>query len=516
MPSFFYNGEEVSFQEGDNILQAILRTGKEIPHFCYHEALTPAATCRMCMVDIQDAGNGRPIPKLQTSCSTPAQEGMKVVTASKKVEKARESVMEFLLFNHPLDCVICDQAGECKLQDYSFKHGTGKSVMDSEKRVYGNRSIGSYLELERNRCIHCTRCVRFTQEVTGTNEMGAFNRSNELTVDTFVDSPLTDNFQGNLADICPVGAITTKDFRFQKRVWFGKHTDSICAGCSRGCNVKVHHEKDKIFRFVAKTNPNVNKWWICDSGRTSFHSYLDLKNRQLVPKVDDKKVSLSFCYKKVRSILEGAEKDQKEVGIFLSPHLSNEEVFVAKKFFSRELSKSTFFTSQSPKEEGINKDKNFIHQLVRLDKAPNRMGLTLQGVKPLKGELRKFSTLFVLGATNDELNALEISEETELILVTSWFSALTKSTVTLPLKSYFEKTGSYTNFESVLQEAKAIIPPVGSSQSLIELLVNLIQTDNGFNIPKSQHQALQGLAEEVKTFSPVLEKKIPELGLNLK
>ena len=276
MPKFYLDDKEIKFQKGDDILKAALKSKKFIPHYCAHEGLSRVATCRMCMVEVISA-NGKAIPKLQTACSTPAEEGMKVITENKRVKEAREAVLEFLLINHPLDCPICDQSGECELQDFYFKYGRGKSLVQHEKRVYGWRDIGSFLQLERNRCIHCTRCVRFTQEVTGTHEMGVFGRNYQLSVDTFIDYPLSDNFQGNLADICPVGAITTKDFRFKNRVWMQKQTPSICNGCSTGCNIQVCHYQGQVFRFIPRENMEVNKWWMCDHGRLSFHNLVNKK-----------------------------------------------------------------------------------------------------------------------------------------------------------------------------------------------------------------------------------------------
>ena len=232
MPVFHIDDQPIEFQPGEKILSAALRNGKKIPHYCYHPGMSIVATCRMCVVDIVDLGNGRPAPKLQTACSVDAAEGMKIETTNQKVEEGRKLVNEFLLINHPLDCPICDQSGECTLQDYSFEYGSGKSEMDYSKRVYGWRDIGTFVSLERNRCIQCSRCDRFTREITGTNEFGMFNRGHELTVDTYSDRPMTNKFQGNMADICPVGAITEKEFRFKRRVWKLKKNRSICTGCS--------------------------------------------------------------------------------------------------------------------------------------------------------------------------------------------------------------------------------------------------------------------------------------------
>ena len=195
MPVFHIDDQPVEFQPGEKILSAALRNGKKIPHYCYHPGMSIVATCRMCVVDIVDLGNGRPAPKLQTACSVDAAEGMKIETINQRVEEGRKLVNEFLLINHPLDCPICDQSGECSLQDYSFEYGSGKSEMDYSKRVYGWRDIGTFVSLERNRCIQCSRCDRFTREITGTNEFGMFNRGHELTVDTYTDRKMTNKFK---------------------------------------------------------------------------------------------------------------------------------------------------------------------------------------------------------------------------------------------------------------------------------------------------------------------------------
>ena len=333
MPKFTLNNKELSFQKGEDILQVALREKNFIPHYCAHESLSRVATCRMCLVDVVDAGNGKAISKLQTACSTPIVEGMKVVTNNDKVKTARHSIMEFLLVNHPLDCAICDQSGECDLQDFSFEYGTGQSIVQHEKRVYGWRDIGSFLQLERNRCIHCTRCVRFTQEITGTHEMGVFGRNYQLTVDTFTDYPLFDNFQGNLADICPVGAITTKDFRFKNRVWLEKKMPSVCAGCSTGCNINISYYKGQVHRFLPRENMEVNKWWMCDIGRLSFHKLVDKEQRQLNCLWEKEPITWQKAIEIVKEKIQKLKADSRVV-VIASNQSTNEEIQALKNFCS--------------------------------------------------------------------------------------------------------------------------------------------------------------------------------------
>jgi NADH-quinone oxidoreductase subunit G len=283
MPTFYLDGQPIEFEKGETILAAARRYGREIPHYCYHPGLKVTAQCRMCLVDVVDAGNGNPIPKLQTSCSTPAAEGMKVDSQNEKVKAGQNTINEFLLVNHPLDCPICDQAGECDLQNFAFTYGTGHSEMEYEKRVYGWREVGSFLVLERNRCIHCSRCERFSRDVEGSHDFGMFLRTHELTFDTYEDEQIQHKFQGNLADICPVGAIMNRDWRFKKRAWKLKKTPSVCTSCSTGCNVTVEQEGGRIYRYKPRENQAVNRWWMCDEGRVGFHHLNDHTKRNVEP-----------------------------------------------------------------------------------------------------------------------------------------------------------------------------------------------------------------------------------------
>src|SRR5690349_13135867 len=268
MPIIYVDDKPVEFKPGETILQAVYRQPDiDIPHYCFHPGLQITAQCRQCLVDIVDMGNGKGMPKLQTSCSTPATENMKVSTTNAKVKEGQKLVNEFLLVNHPLDCPICDQAGECDLQDTAFKFGTGHSEMNYEKRTYGWRNVGTFLALERNRCVQCSRCERFSRDIEGGHDFGMFLRSHELTFDTFEDHQITHKFQGNLADICPVGAITNRDWRFKKRAWKFKKTPTVCTSCSTGCNVTLEHHENRVYRLKPRENQDVNRWWMCDEGR---------------------------------------------------------------------------------------------------------------------------------------------------------------------------------------------------------------------------------------------------------
>ncbi|MDP2875153.1 MAG: 2Fe-2S iron-sulfur cluster-binding protein, partial [Holophaga sp.] len=222
MPTLKINETSVTVAPGTLLLDACKQAGYDIPHYCYHPALTPVATCRMCLVEIKGQ------PKLATSCTVAVAEGMEVFTSSPAVADARAAVMEFLLLNHPLDCPICDQAGECKLQDYSYQYGSGDSRMEEPKRRYRYEELGAKIVIDKNRCIHCTRCVRFTQEVSKTFELTVANRGSHLEVTTFQGLSMDANpLAGNVVDLCPVGALTSRDFRFTKRAWYLKPMPTI-------------------------------------------------------------------------------------------------------------------------------------------------------------------------------------------------------------------------------------------------------------------------------------------------
>lgn len=265
MASVAINGERYDVLEGERLIDVCDRNGVYIPRFCYHPNLSVAGNCRMCLVEIEG------MPKLQVSCNTYVRDGMSVLTDSSKVQEARADVLEFIFINHPLDCPICDQAGECKLQDYYMEVGLYKSRMPEEFKVKKPRKAvrwGSGIVFDAERCVLCTRCVRFMEEVVGRRSIGVTNRGDHEEI--FLAEPLNTLYAGNLADLCPVGALTSEDFRFKMRVWFLTRTDTICPGCSRGCNITAWHKDKKIYRFTARENDSVNQAWMCDLGRYSY------------------------------------------------------------------------------------------------------------------------------------------------------------------------------------------------------------------------------------------------------
>ncbi|MCP4546474.1 MAG: 2Fe-2S iron-sulfur cluster binding domain-containing protein [bacterium] len=257
-----YNGVEIETEAGKPLIDLSRELGEEIPHFCYHPGLGPEGSCRLCLVEVAK------IPKLVPACTLTTSAGMEVIANSEKVIKARKGVLEFLLINHPLDCPICDKGGECPLQDNTRLHGPGHSRMEDDKNLnFKHRIIGERIIHDAERCILCTRCVRFQRDVVGNCELTIKNRGDKATVDLFSGSRLTGNFTGNLADICPVGALTSRDFRFKARPWELEQVESVCGVCSMACSASTWWLGDQLARLTASPDSAVNSWWLCDRGR---------------------------------------------------------------------------------------------------------------------------------------------------------------------------------------------------------------------------------------------------------
>ena len=525
MPSFELDGKTVEFEPGEKILSAAMRAGIQIPHYCYHPGMSVVATCRMCMVDVIDMGNGRPAPKLQTSCSMDAVEGMKVETMNEKVKDAKELVMEYLLINHPLDCPICDQSGECVLQDYSFEFGSGKSEMEYSKRVYGWRDIGTFVALERNRCIHCTRCDRFTREITGTNEFGMFNRGHELTVDTYSDRPMTNQFQGNMADICPVGAITEKEFRFKRRVWKLKKTPSICVGCSTGCNVTIEYDKNEVFRLKPRDNPDVNKWWMCDQGRLTYKDLNIRENRIAHPlgKTAEgfQEISWENAFSAIREKISELQPTSNEVIGLVDTHASNEELYLFKKMLKEGFDSDQLFFPDLEWEQPVS--DFFINSLITSDKSPNRAGARMLGLKGAKSSEEVTSkiptgtkVLLVFGKPFEDENLLSQAGNIPLVInIAAWQSGWSETAdVTLPGRLHSEKDATYTNKAGRVQRVNTAIRAFHKTRPDWMILCGLMELLDVDNKADSAEAVFQELSENEKAFQGLQWESIGSDGIN--
>ena len=527
MPVFQIDGEPVEYEPGEKVLSAALRCGKIIPHYCYHPGMSVVATCRMCLVDVVDLGNGRPAPKLQTACSVDVTEGMKIETLNEKVEEGRKLVNEFLLINHPLDCPICDQSGECTLQDYAFKYGSGKSEMDYSKRVNGWRDIGTFVALERNRCIQCSRCDRFTREITGTNEFGMFNRGHELAVDTYTDRPMTNKFQGNMADICPVGAITEKEFRFKRRVWKLKKNHSICTGCSTGCNVTIEHDRNEVFRLKPHENQSVNKWWLCDEGRLTYRKMNERKSRihQPLGLIGENLEGISWekAYGAIAERIRELKPLPQEVLALTDTHASNEELFLFQKLLKEGFSSENIFCPFPTWEQS--ESDFFINTLITTDKTPNRAGalaLQIKGdqkntklKKVIEGELK---VVFVLGNPfENESELKEIIKRTQLVIHIGIFhnSWSEMADVVLPGQFYSEKEGTYTNKNQRVQSTEIAVKALRKTRPEWQIISELSQALGHKSSFESIPQVFNAMVQESKAFTGISFDKIGSFGIEL-
>lgn len=314
------DGKSVQVAPGSTILQAAEKVGTNIPHFCYHPGLPIVGQCRMCFVEIEG------MPKLATACSQPVAEGMKVQTQSPKVQAGQNSTLEFILLNHPLDCPICDRGGECKLQDYTYEYGPPLSRMVDEKVLREkHKPVAEEVVLDQERCILCTRCVRFSSDVDGRAELVVNNRGNASVIDVFEDRPMKSNFSGNVVDLCPVGALTAKDFRFAARPWELKTHEAVCTGCAVGCNVTIDTKhrhpgivrpdhrppSPQVVRLMPRENAQVNTWWMCDKGRWGYHFHNDAEKRLHEPQIRRSKgASLeSVSLREVQALLDSQKGD---------------------------------------------------------------------------------------------------------------------------------------------------------------------------------------------------------------
>jgi NADH-quinone oxidoreductase subunit G len=358
------DGMEVTVPRGTNLIEAARRLGKEVPHYCYHPRLTVAGNCRICLVEVEGW------PKLTIGCNTYASEGMVVFTDNERVRAIREGIMELLLINHPLDCTICDQAGECKLQDYAVEHGSGITRFEFDKASKPkNVSWGEKVVFDSERCILCTRCVRFLDEVAGTDEVSIDLRREKVTLIVRGDGALSSPYQMNIIDICPVGALTSRDFRFKSRVWFMQFASTVCTSCARGCNVVAGSRGDRLLRMVPRFNADVNDHWMCDHGRLHYE-FVNDEERLAAPRIAGEGAPYPVAIQRAAAILGEA----RGAGILAvaSPFMTNEELFALKGVCDALGIEDRWF--YRPMGEG---DELLVHP----EKCPNARGAELLGFR---------------------------------------------------------------------------------------------------------------------------------------
>jgi NADH-quinone oxidoreductase subunit G len=328
MVNLTVDGKPVSVPKGTNLIDAAKAAGVDVPYYCYHPHLSVAGNCRMCQIQVKGA------PKLDIACNTAVKEGMEVSTqhTSKAVQDAQAATLEFILINHPLDCTVCDQAGHCKLQDYHFEHNARPSRFNEEKEhKVKAEPLGPHVILDGERCIMCTRCIRFCDEVTKTHELGMLNRGDRSVIAINPGRELNNPLSGSVVDLCPVGALTHRDWRFNTRIWFTKQTDAICPGCSTGCNVKVAVRDGSVVQVKARLNGAVNKEWLCDEGRYGFHRFLP-EERVVQPTVNGTVVGTIDD-----ALRDAAKLKSAPTIVFVAPDLLLEEYALLKALIAKSL-----------------------------------------------------------------------------------------------------------------------------------------------------------------------------------
>lgn len=525
MPKLTIDGKEIEVPAGTTIIQAAEKLGIDIPRYCYHPALPVSGNCRICMVEVEKQ------PKLQIACYTPVADGMVVKTTSQKVLDVRKTVLEFLLVNHPLDCPVCDQAGECKLQDYYMDHGQYDSRLADVKVKKEKKavSIGPNVMLDQERCILCTRCVRFADNITKTSELGVFERGDHSQLDVYPGKQLDNNYSANVVDICPVGALTDKDFRFKCRVWYLDKTNSVCPGCSMGCNITVEwdksrphqHKKDRVMRLKPRLNPDVNNYWICDHGRYNYHFIDD--NRILSPQFKNDVVN----WEKAVGMIADAFKPLKianrldRIAVLVSAQLTNEDLFAAKKLFKDDLKIShvDFRVAEKP---GPADDF-----LLKSDRNPNTAGANTifpsEGVsaeqiihKAKQGEL---DILYVFGHDLVKLygkdTVAQIAKKVKLFVYqgSNINETCSYAHLNLPSTVYSEKDGTFTNCQGRVQRIRPAFAPLGESKGDWQILAMLADQLHASLKYKNSEEIFNDLSRSIGNFSEMNYEKIGDQGM---
>jgi NADH-quinone oxidoreductase subunit G len=495
MPKFTLNNQEIEAKPGQTIIQAAADHGVEIPHYCYHPDLPIDGNCRMCLVDVEK------MPKLTPACTTLVNEGMVVRSDNPRVKEAVRGVLEFLLINHPVDCPVCDQAGECRLQDYYMVYGLHTSEIPLGMKVRKRKVIdlGPMVVLDQERCVMCSRCIRFFDNVTETGEMQFFGRGDHVAIGTFEDRPLDNPYSGNVVDICPVGALTSRDFRFKCRVWFLHATDSVCGGCSTGCTVRIDHRDGAIFRMIPRRNPEVNRSWLCDEGRLSFHQLNNTERIQRPLLKGDDRVPAPVSWEEaIRSIDSRLKEIRQANGPgsvlgFGSPSATNEALFLFKQYLRDQAGTTLFEFRVGSEDKNLSEEEDRI--LRHLDKNPNSMGAIKLGlmsdeVDGIKGAIKAaregrikagvvmYFKPLVRRDSDDEAER-QISEligalEYSVVLATHQADWQAAASVLLPVAAWSEEDGTYTNFQGRVQLAGRAIEPGGDALPVWEVFAMLL------------------------------------------
>jgi NADH-quinone oxidoreductase subunit G len=522
MPTFKLDGKEITAEPGTSILQAAIDSGIEIPHYCYHEALTVVGSCRLCLVELNNS------PKLVPSCAQNVQDGIEVRTNSDTVKQARESMLEFFLINHPLDCPICDKAGECELQDYTFKYGSSHSRMVEEKRVRPTKDLGGNILLYRNRCVMCTRCVRFYEDIVGESYLTVENRGYRSDISIFPGKGLTHKMTGNIVEICPVGCLIDKDFLFNARVWNLETTKSVCPGCSAGCSINLQHKDNKIYRIRSRQNTQVNQQWICDDGRYLYHRYEKLERIGFPKKRGGEKLNNTSWAEALsiisdRLALVKRSKESEKVAVVGSAFATNEENYLLYKIFHDEIGCDKFFVynREAEGEDEVIKSGFTVYS----DKSPN-----YYGAKLILGERTDFwseiknGNIEVLYFLNGDIDFKVTDQQKELLKKLDFLfvqcvamnDLVRLANVALPTAYFAEQSGSYVNAKGHVQKFQSALKPPSETKEGWQILADLYMTFNGGVSFVSVGDVVNDMAQNISAFKDISFFKLGDEGSRIR
>jgi NADH-quinone oxidoreductase subunit G len=544
MPTITINGQELQLGEHDrlNVIQAAERAGVEIPYYCWHPGLSVVASCRMCLVEVgqrDKEGKVQMQPRLVPACQTPAKDGTVVVTNSDKVKENRRAVEEYLLLDHPVDCPICDRAGECYLQDYYFQHGRSQRRDLPHPFTSRRKDLGPEVTLFTDRCVMCSRCVRFTREVSGTAELQVVDRGNHAEIDIFPGYPIDNKLSGNVVDLCPVGALCSRDFLYQQRVWFMQGHRSICTGCSTGCSVRVDESRGTIYRLKPLYNPHVNHWWMCDEGRVGY-KFVGAANRLTSPR---RRTGAALTDAEWGDLIAALRNDLAEsvrrhggaaVLAVLSPMLACEEAFLLAKYLkslSLDVRLALGRVPVAGEDDHYPKNGDAAAAspkfTIRAEKCPNRRGVEAI-VAALDGQIRSFddamsdvntgkvqAIVLTGGYPHEWLTTPEVESLTkpELVVLVDILNspAAASADYVLPGAAWAEKEGSYVNHAGLLQTTERAVRPPGGARAEGRVFWELAGR------PRMYHagDVLRELAVEVPYFSECAKSEMAEYGVRL-
>ena len=523
MPLLKIDDKEIQVESGTTILETAIASGIEIPYYCYHPALEVVGSCRMCLVQVEG------MSKLQVSCNTFIGEvhpdrkvngkyDMVVYTQNELVVKERKNILEFLLLNHPLDCPVCDQAGECYLQDYSFKFGNAHSRFEEEKRVRPNEYLGSQIVINHNRCILCSRCVRFTQEISGTSELFVEARGYNSKIAALEDKPLDNLLAGNVADICPVGALLSTDYIHKNRIWNLEQKPSVCQDCSVGCNVDVFSQQDQIFRLTARENQDVNGYFMCDIGRYGFHRFEKIE-RIIHPMVrNGKSFNVLDWDEAIKKTADLIEKSKEKTAGIVSPFHTNESNYLLGLLMKETLGYLPPITG-----EEITFPTKF---RISADRSPN-----LRGVNDICGDLVKDFTsiiktrdirgLYILDDGVDRKlddSWKDILAKMDFVIVQSYaMTELAKSAhIVLPGLAPFEREGTITNDKGRIQWLRPSLATKGDSKpdwKILMLVRNALHKESEYFADLGE--VIKKMGDQFPNYSGISLFKIGTQGMAL-